>query len=58
MTETLEKPAALETTPTGDWIVPNQDKLEQVIDARLKQHSDSEKSERKAPARSASKSSE
>lgn len=34
-----------ETTPAKDWSVPNQDKLEQVIDARLGGNSESEVSE-------------
>lgn len=57
MAEPTEKDAALETTPVGDWIVPNQDKLEQVIDARLKAHSESESSGRKTSSRSSGKSS-
>lgn len=46
-----ETPEAPETTPVGDWLVPNQDKFEQVIDARLATHSAGDK-----PSRSTSRS--
>ena len=32
-----------ETTPISDWIIPNQDKFEQVVDARLEKLKDDEK---------------
>ena len=35
MAEPTEAPKAPETTPVPEWIIPNQDKFEQVIDARL-----------------------
>jgi hypothetical protein len=31
-----------EVTPVNEWTVPNQDKLEQVIDARLNRNSESD----------------
>jgi hypothetical protein len=37
-------PEAVETTPVPEWIIPNQDKLEQVIDARLEKLKIAEKS--------------
>lgn len=32
----------LETTPTVDWLVPNQDLIERVIDARVSKHAEKE----------------
>jgi hypothetical protein len=40
------KPEAPETTPPTDWIIPNQAKVEQVIDARWAKLVESEKSTR------------
>lgn len=57
MADPTEKAEAPETTPVGAWTVPNQDKFEQVIDARLKAHSESEKSGRKTSSRSSDKTS-
>lgn len=34
-----------EVTPANEWTVPNQDKLEQVIDSRLERNGESESSE-------------
>jgi len=51
-----ETPKAPETTPVGDWLVPNQDKFEQVIDARLAAHSKFEKSSTRTSSRSTSSS--
>jgi hypothetical protein len=47
MAETPEAPKAPDTTPITDWLVPNQDKLEQVIDARLAAHAENEGTEKK-----------
>lgn len=50
MAETPETPEATkapDATPLVDWLVPNQDKFEQVIDARLAAHADKEESEKK-----------
>jgi len=47
-----ETPKAPETTPVGEWLVPNQDKFEQVIDARLAAHSKFEKSSNRTSSRS------
>ena len=38
-----------EVTPVNEWTVPNQDKIEQVVDARLTKNSENETSE-DAPA--------
>jgi hypothetical protein len=54
MAETSEAPKAPATTPIVDWLVPNQDKLEQVIDARLAAHADNEGNEKKSSSRSRS----
>jgi hypothetical protein len=43
-----DKPEAPATTPVPEWIIPNQDKLEQVIDARLAKHAESESSDKKS----------
>ncbi|WGH21690.1 hypothetical protein SEA_INKED_1 [Arthrobacter phage Inked] len=51
-----ETPKAPETTPVGDWLVPNQDKFEQVIDARLAAHSKFEKSSSRTSSRNTSSS--
>lgn len=51
-----ETPKTPETTPASDWLVPNQDKLEQVIDARLAQHSSNEKTSSRTSSRSTSSS--
>lgn len=40
MAETNETP---DTTPITEWIIPNQDKFEQVIDARLEKLKSEEK---------------
>jgi hypothetical protein len=53
MAETPEAPKAPATTPIAEWLVPNQDKIEQVIDARLAAHAENEESEKK-PSRSRS----
>jgi hypothetical protein len=47
MAETPETPKAPATTAIADWLVPNQDKIEQVIDARLAAHADNEGAEKK-----------
>lgn len=47
MAEPKEAP---ETTPIADWLIPNQDKFERVIDARLAKLKDEEP---KAPRRTA-----
>ncbi len=52
MAETPEAPKAPATTPVPEWVIPNQDKFEQVIDARLAAHAENEESEKK-PSRSA-----
>jgi hypothetical protein len=39
-----ETPEAPEITPVPEWIIPNQDKFERVIDARLEKLKGSEKS--------------
>jgi hypothetical protein len=39
-----ETPEAAVTTPVTEWIIPNQDKFEQVIDARLEKLKGAEKS--------------
>lgn len=58
MAETpAEAEKAPETTPTSQWIVPNQDLLEQVIDARLAAHAATEKADKKTSSRSRSTSS-
>lgn len=58
MAETPEEAEkALETTPTGEWLVPNQDLLERVIDARLATHAAAEKADKKTSSRSRSTSS-
>lgn len=44
-------------TPYVDWIIPQQDKLEAVIDARLAAHAENEEADSK-PARSRSKAAE
>lgn len=51
-----ETPEAPETTPASEWLVPNQDKFEQVIDARLAKHAENEASEKKSSASRASRS--
>lgn len=43
-----ETPSAPETTRPADFIVPNQDLIEQVIDARLAAHAEKESSTKKA----------
>jgi hypothetical protein len=43
-----DKPEAPATTPVPEWIIPNQDKLEQVIDARLAKHAESEGADKKS----------
>jgi hypothetical protein len=43
MTAASEASKAPETTPKVDWIMPNQNLLEQVIDARLESHKAAEK---------------
>ena len=49
MAETPETESKeLETTPYVDWIIPQQDKLERVIDARLAKHAANEKPAKKA----------
>lgn len=50
MAETSKAPA---TTDPSDWVVPNQDKIEQVIDARLAKNAAAEK---RASSRSSSSS--
>jgi hypothetical protein len=55
MAETPEASKVPDTTPITDWLVPNQDKIEQVIDARLAAHAENEKPE-KHSARSRSNS--
>ena len=58
MAETPEEAEkAPETTPTAEWIIPNQDKFEQVIDARLATHAENEKADKKTSSRSRSTSS-
>lgn len=52
-----EAEKAPETTPTAEWIVPNQDLLERVIDARLATHAAAEKADKKTSSRSRSTSS-
>jgi hypothetical protein len=54
MAETPETPEAPETTPTSEWVIPNQDKFEQVIDARLAAHAANEKNEKKTSSRNRS----
>lgn len=52
MAETPEEAAkAPETTPVPEWIIPNQDKLERVIDARLAKHAEREKADKKTSSR-------
>jgi len=53
MAESPETPESVATTPKTDWIVPNQDLIERVVDARIETLKDAEK-----PARSRSRSSE
>jgi len=48
MAETPEAPKAPATTPVPEWVIPNQDKFEQVIDARLAAHAENEETEKKA----------
>ena len=43
MADPTEAPESVETTPIVDWIIPNQDKFEQVIDARLEKLKETEK---------------
>lgn len=58
MAETPEEAEkAPETTPAREWLLPNQDKLEQVIDARLAAHAANEKADKKTSSRSRSTSS-
>ena len=53
MAETPEEaPKAPETTPYVDWVIPNQDLIEKVIDARLAAHSENEKADKKTSSRS------
>lgn len=49
------KPEAPETTPIKDWIVPNQDKIERVLDARLAAHAEFEKKPKTSNRSSAGK---
>jgi hypothetical protein len=49
-----ETPKAPETTPVGNWLVPNQDKFEQVVDARLAAHAAGEKTVRSTSRSSSS----
>jgi hypothetical protein len=58
MAETEKNEKKLETTPYVDWIIPQQDKLEQVIDARLAAHAENEESESKTSSRTRAKASE
>ncbi|AXH44547.1 hypothetical protein SEA_MEDIUMFRY_1 [Arthrobacter phage MediumFry] len=51
-----ETPKAPETTPADAWLVPNQNLIEQVIDARLAAHSASEKSSPRTSSRNTSSS--
>lgn len=53
----VEDPKAPETTPYTEWIVPNQDLLEKVVDARLAKHAANEKADAKTSSRSRSTSS-
>jgi hypothetical protein len=46
MAETSEAPKVPATTSISDWLIPNQDKFEQVIDARLAKHAENEKAEK------------
>jgi len=50
-----ETPEAPETTPHTEWVVPNQDKFEQVIDARLAKHAEAEKTKKSTSRTSAAK---
>lgn len=45
-----ETPTAPATTAPSDFIVPNQDLIEQVIDARLAAHAENESSSKKSSA--------
>ena len=49
---------APETTPSSEWLVPNQDKLERVIDARLAKHAANEAADKKTSASRASRASD
>jgi hypothetical protein len=51
---TEEAVKAPETTPVSEWVIPNQAKFEQVIDARLAKHADNEKADKKTSSRSRS----
>lgn len=42
-TKAPEPVETIETTPISDWLIPNQDKFERVIDARLEKLKESEK---------------
>lgn len=58
MAETpVEDPKAPETTPYNEWLVPNQDLLERVIDARMAKVAENEKAGTKTSSRSRSTSS-
>jgi len=50
-----EQPEAPATTSPVDFIMPNQDLIEKVIDARIAQHAELEKSEKKTTSRAAGK---
>jgi ribosomal protein L4 len=52
MAEASETEEVVETTPQADWIVPNQDLIEKVVDARIEKLKAEEK-----PSRSRSRSS-
>ena len=41
--EAPETAVALETTPPKEWIIPNQNFFEQIIDQRLEKHRSAEK---------------
>jgi len=53
MAETPENEEAVPTTPKVDWLVPNQDLIERVVDARIETLKEAEK-----PSRSRSRASE
>lgn len=50
-----EKPEAPATTSPVDFIMPNQDLIEKVIDARIAKHAEHEQSEKKTTSRSSAK---
>jgi hypothetical protein len=51
-----ETPEAPETTLPKDWIIPNQDKVEQVIDARWATLAENEKNRKTSSRSTAAKS--